>query len=173
MICTFCSKEVVNASVFLRHVSVFHRSDPNFFLSCGIDRCQVTFRRYSSFTSHIYRKHQDALWNKAPNTTENVFHGRNGKKCVYCEQKINTKRSLSSHVISHISNGIKVDCPFKFCEKKYDNAHSFTSHLTRSHRSASLDNLKEIYGMCGYWMNFNNSLRCCTPKSTLIQGSHV
>jgi hypothetical protein len=34
------------------------RGDPNFNIACGIEGCYSTFRRFSSFTSHISRKHE-------------------------------------------------------------------------------------------------------------------
>jgi hypothetical protein len=43
---------------YIKHISLIHRGDPNFNIACGIEGCYSTFRRFSSFTSHISRKHE-------------------------------------------------------------------------------------------------------------------
>ena len=41
----------------LAHIGKFHYFDPDTRLTCGIDGCTSTFRKFESFRSHFYRKH--------------------------------------------------------------------------------------------------------------------
>ena len=46
--------------IVISHLRLVHASDPNFSVPCGIEGCFTTFKSFSSFYQHIYRKHPDA-----------------------------------------------------------------------------------------------------------------
>ena len=45
--------------IVISHLRLVHANDPNFSVSCGIEGCYRTFKSFSSFYQHIYRKHPD------------------------------------------------------------------------------------------------------------------
>ena len=48
----------------LRHIGTEHAFDSNFHLQCGLDGCPRTFHKYSSWRSHLYRKHHKHMQEK-------------------------------------------------------------------------------------------------------------
>ena len=62
--CDICSKVTPNVKTHMQHIGLVHRSDPNIRLKCVTEGCPMTFSRYSSFISHVYRKHQNILKGK-------------------------------------------------------------------------------------------------------------
>lgn len=44
-----------------RHVGSVHAFEYNFNVRCGISGCEATFKKFSSWRSHIYRKHRQEL----------------------------------------------------------------------------------------------------------------
>ena len=50
----------ISMPIVISHLRLVHASDPNFSVPCGIEGCYTTFKSFSSFYQHIYRKHPDA-----------------------------------------------------------------------------------------------------------------
>ena len=44
-----------------KHIGIIHSFEPNFKVTCGISGCEATFTVYSSWRSHIYRKHRNEM----------------------------------------------------------------------------------------------------------------
>ncbi|KAL3175703.1 hypothetical protein MRX96_000898 [Rhipicephalus microplus] len=45
----------------VNHIGVVHSVEPNFSVFCGIDGCSSTYRKFSSYNSHLYRRHRTLL----------------------------------------------------------------------------------------------------------------
>lgn len=58
--CPLCSFQAPSMRVVLSHLRLVHSSDPRFNVMCGIDGCSSTFRTFSAFYSHIYRRHKNS-----------------------------------------------------------------------------------------------------------------
>ena len=42
----------------IRHIGNVHSRDPNFLVNCGIGGCTQNYTNFTSFRSHVYRKHR-------------------------------------------------------------------------------------------------------------------
>jgi hypothetical protein len=94
---------ILTSSIY--NVSLIHRGDPNFNIACGIEGCYCTFRRFSSFTSHISRKH---VFNKIQNVSIHNF-------VLSTLSKITTLSDLVGHLGTHIRNDESLICPHENC----------------------------------------------------------
>jgi hypothetical protein len=74
-----CKCKMQMSVILCSHGLLIHRGDPNFNIACGIEGCYSTFRRFSSFTSHISRKH---VFNKIQNVSIQIIPNR----CTKYEQ---------------------------------------------------------------------------------------
>ena len=47
----------------LRHIGEVHSFSPGFRIDCGLgpNKCPATYTKYSSFRSHVYKKHREEL----------------------------------------------------------------------------------------------------------------
>jgi hypothetical protein len=62
--CPIClnEREFQTFSIFFRHVTIFHQSDPSFRIVCNISpTCGTLYRTFSGYKSHVYRYHQSEL----------------------------------------------------------------------------------------------------------------
>lgn len=57
--CPLCVLQAPTIQFVLQHMRSVHSSDPNFLVTCGLNGCPRTFRKFSSFYQHIYRNHKD------------------------------------------------------------------------------------------------------------------
>ena len=111
MICRICSKDFNSVNSYIKHISLIHRGDPNFNIACGIEGCYSTFRRFSSFTNHISRKH---VFNKIQNVSIHNF--------VLSTVKNHNPAKLSDlvgHLGTHIRNDESLICPHENCNRTY------------------------------------------------------
>ena len=46
---------------YLNHIQNTHSFEPNFQITCTVSGCFQTFKVFSSFTAHLYRKHQEQI----------------------------------------------------------------------------------------------------------------
>ena len=59
--CPLCSQCGADKfSQVLSHIQHFHSYDPHVSITCGVDGCQVTYRNFNSYKSHLQRKHRAA-----------------------------------------------------------------------------------------------------------------
>ena len=100
---------ILTSSIY--NVSLIHRGDPHFNIACGIEGCYSTFRRYSSFTSHISKKH---VFNKIQNVSIHNFFLSTLKN--HNPAKLS---DLVGHLGTHIRNDESLICPHENCNRTY------------------------------------------------------
>ena len=132
MMCSFCGKDVHGVNDYVKHVCASHRSEPYFHLMCGIDSCPLTFSRFSSFTSHLCRKHSERLNKRSDNCSNQPALHVTGE-CHVCQETFTSSNLLFAHLKNHIKTGVTVICPHTDCLKEYSVHSSFTAHLSRNH----------------------------------------
>lgn len=60
--CPLCSGVFLPSyRAWLSHLRHVHAHDPNFHITCGVDSCPSTFRKFTTLYSHVYRKHKQLL----------------------------------------------------------------------------------------------------------------
>ena len=59
--CTLCNISSPTRNFWLSHLRNVHSKDEDFFITCGINECTASYTKCSSFVSHVYRQHRDAL----------------------------------------------------------------------------------------------------------------
>ena len=58
--CSLCDFTVPTKPMLLSHIRLIHSNDPQFVVTCGIDGCVYTAKRFSTYYSHIYRKYPNS-----------------------------------------------------------------------------------------------------------------
>ena len=101
---------ILTSSIY--NVSLIHRGDPNFNIACGIEGCYSTFRRFSSFTCHISRKH---VFNKIQNVSIHNFF------FVHTVKNHNPAKlsDLVGYLGTHIRNDESLICPHENYNRTY------------------------------------------------------
>ncbi|XP_037562263.2 uncharacterized protein LOC119441728 [Dermacentor silvarum] len=56
--CPFFSYQLTRV---ITHIGLVHSGEPNFSIFCGIEGCANTYRNFSSYRSHLYRRHTAVL----------------------------------------------------------------------------------------------------------------
>ncbi|KAK6173875.1 hypothetical protein SNE40_017254 [Patella caerulea] len=141
--CAHCSFKTLSIQQYVYHYK-FHANVPRIqFACCHID-CKRSFHTYSAFKSHVVRHHINNDSGKQIQT--NVFSDVRFR-CFnqVCEQKIDSYPELISHLKGHISVNEHVECPFNGCRGIFKIKSSFSSHLSRCHRSKHWKNLAACY----------------------------
>ena len=59
--CPLCQSLSPSLLLYISHLRLVHSQDPSFHVSCDIDGCCDVFRAFSSYNSHVYRRHRIAL----------------------------------------------------------------------------------------------------------------
>lgn len=113
-----------------------HQSIPNVNFKCALPGCSRSFSKITALKCHVYRDHQRNF--KAQRTLI-----ENDLTCpeTFCSVRCNDLSSLLSHLKSHIKEGRTVACPFRQCQKRFTVLSTFTSHMSRSHKRCSVENL--------------------------------
>ena len=68
-VCPFCytTLEFTTFSKFFRHITLYHQNEPEFRMTCNLNAtCGVSYRTYSAYKSHIYRRHSSQLYLSEP-----------------------------------------------------------------------------------------------------------
>lgn len=74
--CSLCltHRDFVSLAQIFRHITMYHRNELNFKITCDLDsKCGVLYRTYSAYKSHIYRKHLLELYSSRGNSNLNVM----------------------------------------------------------------------------------------------------
>lgn len=72
-ICPFFAADTFTSVI--RHIGSVHAFEPGFSVTCGIDGCQATYKKFSSYKTHFYRKHRRSEVLPVETTTnEDVVH---------------------------------------------------------------------------------------------------
>ena len=136
--CQFCGQECDTILSYTRHMRI-HRNIPNATFRCGLPICQRTYNKFAAFKTHQFRHHTET------NTVVDVRLCRAdlSLKCHmdFCSVSCDDLKSLFCHLKTHIAEGTKVTCPFRLCNKTFSVKSTFTSHLSRNHKSSSEGNL--------------------------------
>ena len=61
VLCPLCAYLSPSLVLHVSHLRLVHASNRSFRLSCNIEECTEEFRSFSSYNSHVYRKHRVAL----------------------------------------------------------------------------------------------------------------
>ena len=57
--CSLCGKfAAIKFLPVLRHIGEVHQYEPGFQVKCGLDDCQKLYQSFSSYRSHMYKKHR-------------------------------------------------------------------------------------------------------------------
>ncbi len=59
--CPLCNFKSPSRSLWLSHLRNVHYDEDGFFVTCGIDGCDASYRKCSSLVSHVYRKHRNSV----------------------------------------------------------------------------------------------------------------
>ena len=66
-VCSYCGEFIGKQfSRYLRHIRFVHSNEPNFAISCTY--CEISFKRFASFRSHLLRKHKEQCDDHEDNT---------------------------------------------------------------------------------------------------------
>ena len=57
--CSMCFFASNNFEKYKNHIVRIHKNDANFIVHCNIENCNFTARKWSTFKSHVSRKHRD------------------------------------------------------------------------------------------------------------------
>lgn len=60
-VCQSCAFVSPSLKLHISHLRLVHREDKNFEVVCGIEGCELKFRAFGAFNSHVYRAHRQAL----------------------------------------------------------------------------------------------------------------
>ena len=133
--CNFCSHESKSLNEHINHHK-FHRNIVKFF-HCGFDRCKYIFGNKAYLSTHLIRKH--GIRSKKEMVAYSNFPANNKGKYIctveICQKEFDNFSCLLKHMKGHIHNKQEIKCPYSGCEKKYSIISSFTSHLTKVHKT--------------------------------------
>ncbi len=59
--CPLCNFKSPSRRLWLSHLRNVHYDEDGFFVTCGIDGCDASYRKCSSLVSHVYRKHRNSV----------------------------------------------------------------------------------------------------------------
>lgn len=106
---------------------------------CGLDRCKKGFRNEVQLRVHLLRSHnlRIARPDAVPPHRIACADLRGKYICTnsLCGTEWDTPARLIKHLKNHMLKGEITQCPYRNCKKCYRNISSFTSHLTKNHKS--------------------------------------
>lgn len=59
--CQLCGYYSPSLTLHVSHLRLVHSDDPTFNIMCSIGGCMEAYRRFSAYSSHVYRHHRVAL----------------------------------------------------------------------------------------------------------------
>ena len=138
--CAVCQHVSRSLKAYVRHYR-FHANLSNITFTCGVTECNRDFRSYNAFNVHTTRIHKEQRFDERVARQISVEDINLVCQLQNCQQNCIDFACLLSHMKSHIDNGYEISCPFLSCNKKYRVKSSFTSHITRIHRSTESINV--------------------------------
>ena len=129
--CKYCSFLCQKKSRLLQHYRThhFHHGRSSSF-PCLYNNCLHSFSRYTSLTAHLSKCHN------TPRQRETKL------QCMVCSEYVFNICHLLRHIRKHAVAKQVVSCPFNHCAFQSSVASSFSAHVSRNHRSASIDDLR-------------------------------
>ncbi len=70
--CQRCPLKTRTQKRYLKHLELYHQSEPNFVVECGQNGCPSTYTKISSLRKHITRKHRTTIQEENPEVQRNV-----------------------------------------------------------------------------------------------------
>lgn len=138
-LCEVCSYSSKSIKSYVLHYRL-HRNHHNIEFPCGYRECSRRFKKYSAFRSHLQRDHVSKNPDKA---FANVSLKCNLQFCKHLT--FDNIALFISHIKFHISDGIKIRCPYDDCCVYFEKKSSFTSHISRYHKHSSLDKISAFH----------------------------
>lgn len=112
-----------------------HKNTPNLTFKCVLPDCIQTFQNFSTFKCHTYR-HKHVV-RPTLSGVELTCH------VDFCSARCENLTAFYSHLKTHIREGKTVACPYRHCKKSFTVLSTFTSHMSRKHKSGTEENLAE------------------------------
>ena len=137
-LCRICQFFTRSPYEYMRHYRI-HSNAPNF--PCGVGECSRTFRKLSSFYSHVSRDHQLLKQRRRLNMLQNV--AINATCQVEGCSMVLPLMDLVKHLKQHISDGTSIHCPASGCGRKMRNKSTFSAHLSIKHGCLSKVNVDQ------------------------------
>ena len=84
-ICSICNEYHTRTfSKLLSHIRYLHSHDPGFSIACGIEGCQKVYRIFSSYETHLRRKHGgfEGLLNGNPNPVQKAADDNSDEQSI-------------------------------------------------------------------------------------------
>lgn len=128
-----CGNVFDTVSEFNQHIKL-HSNSANYVYQCGVPECQRTYLKFTALKAHMYRDHKTngTLRSSQPLLGDTLI------KCDFCAVSCETS-SLVCHMRSHLQGGLRVQCPFQGCDRKFTLVSSFASHVSRKHKNNIVD----------------------------------
>lgn len=119
--------ESPSPDILLKHYLLCHYQGRTCPLPCLYPECVCTFRTPGALKSHLSRVHRPVPQQTAQFNFE----------CEACQPK-----TFLNHLKSHLRNHEIVRCPFRNCQVNTNVLSTFTSHISRKHKSHSLEEFR-------------------------------
>ncbi|KAL7297209.1 hypothetical protein TKK_0009615 [Trichogramma kaykai] len=133
--CAFCPYVTNRLQSYKLHQKN-HRNITELFY-CGYKKCSKTFKVENYIIHHLQSVHnfesQGFFHAKVKNTSNDS--GKYICTVALCRKEIDDHCSLIKHLKYHLNKKQEVTCPYQNCKKAYENLSSFTSHLSRYHKT--------------------------------------
>ena len=137
-LCRICQFSKRSPYDYMQHYRI-HSNAPNF--PCGVGECSRTFRKLSSFYSHVSRDHQLLKQRRRLNMLQNV--AINATCQVEGCRMLLPLMDLVKHLKQHISDGTSIHCPASGCGRKMRSKSTFSAHLSIKHGCLSKVNVDQ------------------------------
>ncbi|XP_071810939.1 uncharacterized protein [Apostichopus japonicus] len=134
--CSYCEQQLTTIKGYVNHCR-FHRNECNRSFPCPRDACLRQLSTYSGLVSHLQRDHSKPAVHRRYRNVDIPL------QCdiIFCRQVCNDIPALLKHLKEHLDVGATVLCPFNNCESSFTKKSSFTSHLSRCHKSDMTDHI--------------------------------
>lgn len=113
--CNLCNFRAPTLNLYVSHLRSVHAEDSDFYVECGIDGCVNKYEKCSSFISHVYRNHREALLvadsrsvslpppeSDNPNREEELYGEELGSEIYQRSGEIGGATSLFDHSLHQI-----------------------------------------------------------------------
>lgn len=104
---------------------------------CPRDACLRRLSTYSSLVSHLTRDHSKQAARRRYRNVDIIL------QCdiIFCKQVCDDTKAMLKHLKEHLDVGATILCPFINCNSSFTKKSTFTSHLSRNHKSNVTDNI--------------------------------
>ena len=140
---------------------LYHAHEPNFRYSCNLEKdgqdCCKICKSATAYKLHVYREHRHLI------SVSNALPIQGEICCPTCGTTVDSLLCLSAHYRMHCEMGQKVSCVVDGCYDEFLVYSSYTSHMSRSHRSSKV--LKPQYFHTG--STDNESDDCDTDSESM------